>query len=171
MLLGGPHAAAFMEAMARFGMDLTDFSPEIGRAYSFARSLGFPQINVDLIAGMMGDDDESWRACIQKTLDLSPDSITVYQMELPFNTTISKNLLTGGDAAGAQGAVAHWSTKRRWVKEAFEALDRLRALLVGAGHRVAEIHENFGDPGHANTADAHEVDVAVALIHGRPARC
>jgi 3-hydroxyisobutyrate dehydrogenase-like beta-hydroxyacid dehydrogenase len=34
MLLGGPHAADFMREITRFGMDLTDFSPEIGRASS-----------------------------------------------------------------------------------------------------------------------------------------
>ncbi len=34
ILLGGQHAADFIRAMARFGMDLTDFSPEIGRASS-----------------------------------------------------------------------------------------------------------------------------------------
>ena len=34
MLLGGPHAPAFMEAMAPFGMDLTDYAREIGRASS-----------------------------------------------------------------------------------------------------------------------------------------
>ncbi|MBV8913024.1 MAG: NAD(P)-dependent oxidoreductase [Acetobacteraceae bacterium] len=34
MLLGGPHAADFMREMAPYGMDLTDFSPEIGRASS-----------------------------------------------------------------------------------------------------------------------------------------
>lgn len=34
MLLGGPHAAAFMQETAGFGMDLTDFAPDIGRASS-----------------------------------------------------------------------------------------------------------------------------------------
>lgn len=34
MLLGGRHAAAFIRTMAPYGMDLTDFSPEIGRASS-----------------------------------------------------------------------------------------------------------------------------------------
>ena len=34
ILLGGPHAADFMREMAPFGMDLTDFSAEIGRASS-----------------------------------------------------------------------------------------------------------------------------------------
>src|ERR1041384_1390451 len=41
---------------------------EIPRAYEFARSCGFPQINIDLIAGMMGDTDEGWQFSIDKTL-------------------------------------------------------------------------------------------------------
>src|SRR6187399_2541994 len=95
-------------------------SPEIGRAYAFARSLGFPQINIDLIAGMLGETEENWRVCIEKTLELQPDSITIYQMELPFNTTISSNLL--GKTHTLTGSLAGWDAKRRWVSEAFEAL-------------------------------------------------
>ena len=96
-------------------------SPEIGRAYAFARSLGFPQINIDLIAGMLGETEENWRTCIDKTLELQPDSVTIYQMELPFNTTISGNLLKGTGRFAQP--VADWTTKRRWVGEAFEALE------------------------------------------------
>src|SRR5262249_44980294 len=56
-------------------------APEIDRAYALARELGFPQINIDLIAGMLGETDENWRACIDRTLALAPDSVTIYQME------------------------------------------------------------------------------------------
>src|SRR4030095_15196771 len=70
-------------------------SPEIGQAYRAARALDFPQINIDLIAGMLGETEENWRICVQKTLELEPDSVTIYQMELQFNTTISKYLLKG----------------------------------------------------------------------------
>ena len=97
-------------------------SGEIARAYGFARSLGFPQINVDLIAGMLGETDENWQRCIAKTLELAPDSITIYQMELPFNTTISSDIRH--HAGRFTDPVAHWSTKRRWVAEAFAALER-----------------------------------------------
>jgi oxygen-independent coproporphyrinogen III oxidase len=97
-------------------------SPEIGSAYQFARSLHFPQINIDLIAGMLGETDENWQRNIEKTVALEPDSITIYQMELPYNTTITKDLLqkTGRIA----GTVAGWDAKRRWVQQAFEALER-----------------------------------------------
>jgi oxygen-independent coproporphyrinogen-3 oxidase len=117
-------------------------SGEIDRAYAVARSLAFPQINIDLIAGMLGETDENWRVCVQKTIDLAPDSITIYQMELPFNTTISRNLLAGGAAVAAsvaQGGVANWSTKRRWVKEAFAALE-------DAGYHIGSAYTAVRDP-------------------------
>ena len=112
-------------------------SPEIGRAYAFARSLGFPQINIDLIAGMLGETDENWRRCIDRTLELSPDSVTVYQMELPFNTTISGNLLKGTGRFAQP--VADWPTKRRWVREAFDALE-------AAGYHVRSAYTAVKNP-------------------------
>ena len=38
-------------------------SPEIYRVFQHARRLDFPQINIDLIAGMIGESDANWRAC------------------------------------------------------------------------------------------------------------
>ena len=96
-------------------------SGEIERSYAFARSLAFPQINVDLIAGMLGETDDNWRVCIDRTLELAPDSVTIYQMELPFNTTISADRLKG--TGRFTESLANWSTKRRWVAEAFAALE------------------------------------------------
>jgi len=65
---------------------------EIYRAYGWAREIGFEQINIDLIAGMVGESWDNWRICVRKTLALAPESITVYQMELPYNTVFSKEL-------------------------------------------------------------------------------
>ena len=36
-------------------------SPEVFRAYEQARALDFPQINIDLIAGMLGETEENWQ--------------------------------------------------------------------------------------------------------------
>jgi oxygen-independent coproporphyrinogen III oxidase len=112
-------------------------SPEIGQSYQYARALGFPQINIDLIAGMLGETDENWRACIQKTLALEADSVTVYQMELPYNTTISKDLLRGTRLFAEP--VVNWTTKRRWVAEAFEAFER-------AGYHVRSAYTAVRNP-------------------------
>jgi oxygen-independent coproporphyrinogen-3 oxidase len=113
-------------------------SPEIGEAYRFARSLAFPQINVDLIAGMLGESDLNWRRCVEKVLELRPDSVTIYPMELPFNTTISRDLLQG--KGQFKEHVADWPTRRRWVGEAFAALEE-------AGYHVGSAYTAVADPG------------------------
>ena len=86
---------------------------------------------------MLGETDDNWRACIDRTLALDPDSVTIYQMELPYNTTISKDLLKGTRLFAEP--VASWSTKRRWVEEAFEALER-------AGYHVGSAYTAVKNP-------------------------
>ena len=110
-------------------------SPEVMRAYEWIRQVGFPQVNIDLIAGMVGETDENWTRCIDQALEMQPDNITIYQMELPFNTVYSKEMRE----QGAQSPVADWPTKRRWVSE---AMDR----LVAAGYHVSSGNELVKNP-------------------------
>src|ERR1041384_5053556 len=91
-------------------------SPEIYQAYQWAREVDFPQINIDLIAGMMGETEEKWRDTVRRAIELEPDSVTIYQMELPYNTTISQDILK----KGITSPIAGWTTKRDWLEYAFE---------------------------------------------------
>ena len=94
---------------------------EIPVAFETAREVGFPQINIDLIAGMLGETDEGWERVIERTVEMQPDSVTIYQMEVPYNTTIYRDMMK---AEGKEAApVADWATKRRWVDEAFRRLE------------------------------------------------
>jgi oxygen-independent coproporphyrinogen-3 oxidase len=102
---------------------------EIYRAFGWARELGFPQVNIDLIAGMVGEDWDNWRECVAKTIKLAPDCVTIYQMELPYNTVFSKELKVVGNDEPAL-AVADWPTKRAWTKYAFDE-------LVKAGYDIS----------------------------------
>jgi oxygen-independent coproporphyrinogen-3 oxidase len=101
-------------------------SPEIYRAYEWAREVDFPQINVDLIAGMMGETEEKWRDTVRRTIELEPDSVTIYQMELPYNTVISQDMLK----KGITSPIAGWTTKRRWLDYAFNQ-------FLGHGYEIA----------------------------------
>jgi oxygen-independent coproporphyrinogen-3 oxidase len=102
---------------------------EIYRAFGWARELGFPQINLDLIAGMVGEDWDNWRECVRKTIELAPDCVTIYQMELPYNTVFSKELKVIGNDEPTL-AVADWPTKRAWTKYAFDE-------FVKAGYSIS----------------------------------
>ncbi len=94
-------------------------SKQVYRAYERARAAGFHNINIDLIAGMMNETEDNWKACVAKTIALAPDSVTVYQMEVPYNTTIYKEMKAEGKVTAP---VADWETKRRWVSYAFDEL-------------------------------------------------
>ena len=110
-------------------------SPEVFQAWEWIRSIGFPQVNIDLIAGMVGETDDNWHRNIDKAIELSPDNITIYQMELPFNTVYSKEMRE----LGTQSPVADWPTKRRWVSE---AMDR----LIAAGYHISSGNELVKNP-------------------------
>ena len=91
-------------------------SREIERAYGYARSIGFPQINIDLISGMVEETEDNWKRCVEKALAMQPDCLTIYQMEVPYNTGIYKQMAEDGKLVAP---VADWPTKRRWVDCAF----------------------------------------------------
>jgi oxygen-independent coproporphyrinogen-3 oxidase len=94
-------------------------SKQVFRAYERARNAGFHNVNIDLIAGMMNETEDNWKACVAKTVELAPDSVTIYQMEVPYNTTIYKEMKAAGKVTAP---VADWDTKRRWVSYAFDEL-------------------------------------------------
>ncbi len=104
-------------------------SKEIARAYAYAREVGFPQINIDLIAGMVEETEANWRECVRKTIEMSPDSVTIYEMEIPFNTTIYKQMKAEGKLVAP---VADWDTKRAWVNYAFNELQKADYTVASA---------------------------------------
>lgn len=110
-------------------------SPEVLRAYDWIQDVGFPQVNIDLIAGMVGETDDNWGKCVEKAIQMQPDNITIYQMELPFNTVYSKEM----KEKGMDSPVANWPTKRRWVSE---AMDSLKA----AGYHISSGNELVKNP-------------------------
>ncbi|MDH3583801.1 MAG: coproporphyrinogen III oxidase family protein, partial [Phycisphaerae bacterium] len=111
-------------------------SKQVYAAYGWARDVGFPQINVDLIAGMLEGTDETWEDNLRRTLEIEPDCVTIYQMEVPFNTTIFKRMKESGQLVAP---IADWNTKRRWVKYAFAELEK-------AGYAISSAYTAVRNP-------------------------
>jgi len=107
-------------------------SAEVYQAYQWAREVDFPQVNIDLIAGMMGESDDYWRDTVRRALELEPDSVTIYQMELPYNTVISQEMIK----KGLSSPIADWPTKRRWVDYAFEQFEE-RGYTTASAYTLA----------------------------------
>ncbi len=104
-------------------------SKEIERAYGYAREIGFPQINIDLIAGMVEETEEKWQETVAKAVALQPDSVTIYQMEVPYNTGIYREMKAAGRLVAP---VADWDTKRRWVNYAYSEFERRGYTVTSA---------------------------------------
>ena len=110
-------------------------SKEIYRVMPWIDALDFDQLNVDLIAGMIGETWETWKRSVDETIKLDPDSVTIYQLELPYNTRFSANLLSGD----RELEVADWPTKRAWHDYAIET-------LAAAGYQVSSAYTMVKDP-------------------------
>jgi oxygen-independent coproporphyrinogen-3 oxidase len=114
-------------------------SGEIYRAWPWIKAAGFPNVNIDLIAGMVGETDDKWREAVRRALELKPDSVTIYQMELPFNTVYSKDILGNH----VETPVADWPTKRGWVDYAFDQ-------FAAAGYSVSSAYTMVRHPERVN---------------------
>jgi oxygen-independent coproporphyrinogen III oxidase len=115
-------------------------SKEIDRAYEWARAAGFPEINIDLISGMVGETEENWRECVRRTIEMSPESVTIYQLEVPYNTTLSREMKVAGQAVAP---VASWKTKREWVGYAFSEFERAGYTIASGYTAVKNARTKF----------------------------
>ncbi len=114
-------------------------SAEVYRAWEWIAALQFPNVNIDLISGMVGESWDNWRDNIARTIALSPDSVTIYQMELPFNTVYSKDILGNQ----IETPVADWPTKRAWVNYAYDE-------FAQAGYAVSSAYTLVKDKNKVN---------------------
>ena len=62
---------------------------------------------------MVEETEEKWQETVARAIELRPDSVTIYQMEVPYNTTLYQNMKTEGKLVAP---VADWETKRRWAR-------------------------------------------------------
>jgi oxygen-independent coproporphyrinogen III oxidase len=114
-------------------------SAEVYKSWDWIRAAGFPNVNIDLISGMVGETWDNWRDSVRRTIDLAPDSVTIYQMELPFNTVYSKDILGNH----VESPVADWPTKRAWVDYAFNE-------LAAVGYSVSSAYTMVRDKSKVN---------------------
>ena len=75
-----------------------------------------------------------WKETVARAVELEPDSVTIYQMEIPFNTTIYREMKAAGKLSAP---VADWATKRRWVTEAFARLEQA-GYELGSGYTASK---------------------------------
>ncbi|MDA8441273.1 MAG: coproporphyrinogen dehydrogenase HemZ [Peptococcaceae bacterium] len=76
-----------LQAMGR------DHTPEqVKKSFALARSLGFTQINMDIIMGLPGEDREDVAYTLQELCSLDPDNLTVHALALKRAATLRQEV-------------------------------------------------------------------------------
>lgn len=104
------------------------------RAFREIRSAGFESVSVDLIVGLLGQKRGSFRTNLRRVLDLEPDHLSAYLLELKSGTRLEA-LIRSGDVSGPDDDLLA------------DLYDDLCGMAASAGFEQYEI-SNFALPGH-----------------------
>lgn len=108
---------------------------DVERAYSQIGRHGFQTVNLDLMAGMVGETEHSFFASLDRVIAMEPDSVTIYMMEIPPNTPLHRALQDGS----LDEPPASWDVKRDRLGQAFSRLEQ-------AGYTVRSAYSAVRDP-------------------------
>jgi oxygen-independent coproporphyrinogen-3 oxidase len=104
---------------------------DVERAYAVLREVGFPLVNLDLMVGLPGESEHSFQRSLERVIALAPESVTLYQLEIPHNTALFRRLRDeGGDAPAA------WPEKHARTTRGFER-------LADAGYELRSAYTAF----------------------------
>jgi oxygen-independent coproporphyrinogen-3 oxidase len=148
-------ARAWMEAgIDRVSLGVQSFvQPEIARTgrkhtaqvvateMDVLRAAGIGNINIDLIAGLSGQTEASWRESLDWIARLGPDHVSVYMLEVDEDSRLGREILAGGTRYGADDRPSGDLTADLYEM----AVERLGALGLGR-YEIS----NFALPGHAS---------------------
>jgi coproporphyrinogen III oxidase-like Fe-S oxidoreductase len=120
---------------------------DVERACERIRRAGFDVVNLDLMTGLVGETDASFFESLEQTLALGPESVTIYQLEIPHNTPLYRAMRAGGQHA----LPAPWSVKRARLGAAMSRLETAgytvrsaySAVLDCARHRFVYQDEQY----------------------------
>jgi oxygen-independent coproporphyrinogen-3 oxidase len=105
---------------------------DVARAYRQIRQADFDWVNLDLMCGLLGETAENWLESVRRVIELGPESVTIYQTEIPHNTPVYRELQTGT----APAAPVPWDIKRLRLGEGFTQLERAGYTIVSAYNAV-----------------------------------
>jgi len=114
---------------------------DISRAMRILREAGVPNISLDLIAGLPKQTHDSWRDSLEQAVDLAPEHLSIYVMEIDDGSRLGLEVLSGG---------SRYSARELPSEEAMaEFYEVAQAELRSAGFEQYEI-SNWAKPGFAS---------------------
>jgi oxygen-independent coproporphyrinogen-3 oxidase len=114
---------------------------DVYRAAAILRAAGIANISFDLIAGLPKQTRGSWRGSLDALVELAPEHVSVYLLEVDEGSRLGAELLRGGKRYSAGDVPSD--------DEMAEFYETACAVLEAAGYRHYEI-SNWAKPGFAS---------------------
>jgi oxygen-independent coproporphyrinogen-3 oxidase len=114
---------------------------DVYRAAAILRWAGIANISFDLIAGLPKQTRGSWRESLDSLVELAPEHVSVYLLEVDEGSRLGAELLRGGKRYSAGDVPGD--------DEMAEFYDTACSLLEEAGYQHYEI-SNWAKPGYAS---------------------
>jgi len=155
---------------------------DIFAAIDALRGAGIRNINMDLIAGLPHQTPESWDNSLCELLNLGPQHVSVYMLEIDAGSRLGREALAGGGRYSAQAipdddAIAdlYETARQRLAAKAYEHYEISNWALPGHSSRHnlkywrREPYQGFGAGAHSfdgmmRWANAHDPARYVACI-------
>src|SRR5438477_1250242 len=114
---------------------------DIYRAVPILHAAGIRNISFDLIAGLPHQTPESWRNSLDELIQLAPQHVSIYLLEVDEGSHLGSELLRGGTKYSACAVPSDNAMA--------ESYDFARSVLAAAGYEHYEI-SNFAQPGFSS---------------------
>jgi putative oxygen-independent coproporphyrinogen III oxidase len=114
---------------------------DVYRAVPILRAAGVASISFDLIAGLPYQTLEAWRNSLDELIELAPEHVSIYLLEVDEESRLGSELLRGGTKYSASAVPTD--------EQMADFYDLARAQLSRAGYQQYEI-SNFAKPGFAS---------------------
>jgi oxygen-independent coproporphyrinogen-3 oxidase len=114
---------------------------DVYRAIPILHAAGICNISCDLIAGLPHQTPDSWRNSLEELVQLAPQHVSIYLLEVDEASHLGSELLRGGTKYSASAVPSDDAMA--------ESYDLARATLHAAGFDHYEI-SNFAKPGFAS---------------------
>ena len=114
---------------------------DVYRAAAILRAAGIANISFDLIAGLPKQTRGSWRESLDSLVELAPEHVSVYLLEVDEGSRLGGEILRGGKRYSAGDVPGD--------DEMAEFYETACAVLEAAGYRHYEI-SNWAKPGFAS---------------------
>jgi oxygen-independent coproporphyrinogen III oxidase len=111
---------------------------DIYRAVPILREAGIANIGFDLIAGLPMQTPESWRESVDRLVELAPEHVSVYILEVDEKSRLGSELLKGGKRYNASAVPSE--------DQMAEFYELAQTSFSGAGYHHYEI-SNWAKPG------------------------